>query len=224
MGQIRFFVLVCFLLIIAGYAIGGLLGSDVSSFDKVDKILSSLASIATICGIFYAYQNLEVWRKQFKHTKVDSILTCLEESVDSLTSAYKKNWESTLDLNVQEFTMDLKDPKARRTISTFFESVNALSEAKKAHNKLLKDLSHYIEIDQDDVLHGQKFAETDSSILKRVKEITSKHGKIDQKAFDFSVFSLRTSFTSEATSIGDELHERLFSIWRKVIVGKYTWR
>lgn len=221
MGQIRFFVLVCFLLIIAGYAIGGLLGSDISSFDKADKALSSLASIATICGIFYAYQNLDIWRKQFKHQKVDSILTDLEESVDSLTTAYSKNWESTLDLNVQEFTMDLKDPKAQQTISKFFKSMNVLLNAKKVHNKLLKDLSHYIELDSNDTLHGQKFREIDGSILERIEEIKKSHGTVDQKAFDFSVFSLRTSFISEATTIGDDLQDRLFSLWRQVIVGKH---
>ena len=49
-----FYSLISILLVIAGIAVGGVVGSDLSTVDSLQKMLSIFASIATITGIIVA--------------------------------------------------------------------------------------------------------------------------------------------------------------------------
>ncbi|MBM7074681.1 hypothetical protein JQC92_22165 [Shewanella sp. 202IG2-18] len=72
------------MLIISGIIIGQLFNFEGDTLERIAKVLSSLASIATVVGAIVATIALTSWRAQYTHTKLDKLMDELEDSFSDL--------------------------------------------------------------------------------------------------------------------------------------------
>ncbi|MCH2058198.1 MAG: hypothetical protein MK214_16590 [Thalassotalea sp.] len=209
--------LICILLVIAGIAVGGVVGSDLSTVDSLQKMLSIFASIATIAGIIVAIKSLTAWRKQFTHQKLDKILDDLESEIHPLVDSYVDSWFAKdhyllstkgKDLTIEEENklLSQKNEKSRPVIFRIMEYANHF-----------KKLAHYVPIEDSNPLSPKYI----SSISR---EIHSKIEKDARNGFPLSgenFVDIEGDICQTAANTFDEMLDSLYDIRRQYLPAQF---
>ncbi len=167
-----YYSFICVLLIIAGVALGGLLNSNLGTYDVLHKLLSSIASIATIFGIGLAAMSLTTWKKQSLHQKIDGILDEVENVIPELCMAYNTAWYAEDNYNLESAVES--DRKNQIALLQKLSSARMpVIEVKIKYELLFDKLSFYIRSEDAGALKPEcvnRIAQYVSAMLDEDKE------------------------------------------------------
>jgi len=217
MSDSVFYSLISILLVIAGIAIGGVLGSDLSTFDFLQKILSTFASIATIAGIIVAIKSLVAWRKQFTHQKLDKVLDELEKQIHPLVDSYVKSWfahdryllgSQGKNLSTKE-DLELLQERSAATRPVVFRLMD--------YGDCFKRLEHFVHIADSDPLSPSYIGAIHQDIYAKLEEDAKNGFPLvggNFKDTDWDLCEL-------AANTQDKMYESLYKIRRKYLPIKF---
>lgn len=217
MSDSVFYSLISILLVIAGIAVGGVVGSDLSTVDSLQKMLTIFASTATIAGIIVAVKSLTAWRKQFTHEKLDKILDDLERAIHPLVDSYVDSWFANdhyllstkgKDLTVEEDNklLSQKLKKSRPVIFRIMEYANHF-----------KKLTHYIPIEDSNPLSPKYISSISSEIQSKIEKDASNGFPLSGENF----VDIERVICQTAANTLDEMLDSLYEIRRQYLPAQF---
>ena len=212
-----FYSLISILLVITGIAIGGISGSDLTTFDSLQKVLSIFASIATITGIVVAIKSLVAWRKQFTHQKFDKVLDELEKQIHPLVDAYVKSWFARDRYLLSSYGENLSSEDSLKLLRIQSEGTTPVIFRRMDYCSCFKKLEHFVSIEDSNPLSPSFIGAIHKDIYSKLEEDAKNGFRFDGCNFE----DVEWDLCDLAAKTQDEMYESLYMIRRKYLPVKF---